>query len=61
MAQKVGGSEGHHFKYVQVPINVMMPEAFCEPWQPFEDKDGVTRQKMLVAACSELGINVVSS
>ena len=31
LAQKVGGAE-HHFRYVQVPINIMMPEAFCEPW-----------------------------
>jgi len=38
-----------------------MPEAFCEPWQQFEDKDGVERQKMLVAACGELGLNVISS
>jgi hypothetical protein len=31
LAEKVGGSD-HHFKYVQVPINVLMPEAFVEPW-----------------------------
>lgn len=31
LAEKVGGSN-NHFKYVQVPINIMMPEAFCEPW-----------------------------
>jgi hypothetical protein len=42
LAEKVGGSD-HHLKYVSVPINVMMPEAFCEPWQRFEDKDGVER------------------
>lgn len=48
LAQKVGGDQDHHFRYLQVPINVMMPEAFCEPWQPVEDKDGVERQKMLV-------------
>lgn len=60
IAEQVGGA-GHHFKYVSVPINVMMPEAFCEPWQRFEQKDGVERQKMFVAACSDLGINVVST
>jgi aryl-alcohol dehydrogenase-like predicted oxidoreductase len=47
LAEKVGGTK-HHFRFVQTPINVMMPEAFCEPWQQFEDKDGVERQKMLV-------------
>ena len=31
VAEKVGGKE-HHMKYLQVPINVMMPEAFVEPW-----------------------------
>jgi hypothetical protein len=31
-----------------------MPEAFCEPWQQFEDSDGVERQKMFVAACGDL-------
>lgn len=31
LAEKVGGSD-HHFTYVQVPMNVMMPEAFVEPW-----------------------------
>lgn len=31
LAEKVGGAN-NHFKFVQAPINVMMPEAFCEPW-----------------------------
>ena len=60
LAEKVGG-KGHHLKFIQVPINVMMPEAFCEPWQSFEGKDGVTRDKMLVAIASELGLNLISS
>lgn len=38
-----------------------MPEAFCEPWQEFEDKDGVERQKIFVAACNDLELNVISS
>ena len=32
LAQKVGGEYDHHFRFVQVPINILMPEAFCEPW-----------------------------
>mmetsp|Transcript_4755 Transcript_4755/g.8136 ORF Transcript_4755/g.8136 Transcript_4755/m.8136 type:complete len:162 (+) Transcript_4755:983-1468(+) len=60
LAEKVGGSD-HHLKYIQVPINVLMPEAFCEPWQQFEGADAVTREKMLVAACNELNLNLVSS
>ena len=44
LARKVGGDNDHHFRYVQVPINLMMPEAFCEPWQQFSsDKDGTER------------------
>lgn len=39
----------------------MMPEAFCEPWQGFEGADGVERQMMAVAACAEMGLNVISS
>ena len=31
IAEKVAGKE-HHMRYVQVPINVLMPEAFVEPW-----------------------------
>jgi hypothetical protein len=31
LAEKIGGSN-HHLRYIQVPINVMMPEAFVEPW-----------------------------
>lgn len=42
MAEKVGGVN-NHFKFVQAPCNIMMPEAFCEPWQQFEGKDGVER------------------
>lgn len=43
LAQKVGGESDHHFKYIQVPINLMMPEAFSEPWQQYQDKEGVER------------------
>jgi hypothetical protein len=39
----------------------MMPEAFVEPWQAITDAEGVQRNKMLVACCSEMGINLISS
>jgi len=38
-----------------------MPEAFIEPWQPFEDEFGVIRNKILLAAAGELEINAVTS
>ena len=39
----------------------MMPEAFVEAFQVVEDAEGVSRNKMLVAACTELDINFISS
>ena len=60
IAEKVGGKE-HHMRYLQVPINVMMPEAFVEPWQRAEDKAGVTRNTILLPLCHEYQLNVISS
>jgi hypothetical protein len=61
LAEKVGGKD-HHMRYIQVPINVMMPEAFIEPWQKVEDpKDKVVRNKILLPVCNDFGINVISS
>lgn len=42
LAEQVGG-KNHHFKYVQAPINALMPEAFVEPWQSVTDSTGVIR------------------
>jgi len=62
LAEKVGGEKTHHMRYIQAPINMIMPEAFVEPWQALEEKDtGIIRQKMLAAVCSELEINLISS
>ena len=36
LAEKVGGTN-HHLRYIQVPVNILMPEAFVEPWQVVED------------------------
>lgn len=52
LAEKVGG-KNHNFKYIQVPINVMMPEAFIEPWQEFDEQRGdekVATKQVLIAA-----------
>ena len=62
LAQKVVGEDKeHNFKFVQVPCNVMMPEAFVEPWQPYEDSKGVVSNKQLVQSATEQKINVVFS
>jgi len=55
VARAVGG-EQHHFRFVQLPFNLAMPEAFGLANQRVE------RQKMsLLAAASKLGIAVVGS
>ena len=60
LAEKVCGQD-HHRRYIQVPINVMMPEAFVEPWQKVEDKEKITRNKILLPICNDFGINLISS
>jgi hypothetical protein len=32
LACKIGGLKTHNMRYLQVPINIMMPEAFVEPF-----------------------------
>lgn len=39
---------------------MMMPEAFIEPWQEFEEND-IKRNKILVACLSDLEINLIAS
>ena len=63
LAEKVVG-KNNHFNYIQVPINVMMPEAFIEPWQDFEEtrqENKVATKQILVAVCNMLRMNLISS
>lgn len=60
LAEKIGG-KNHHMRYIQIPINVLMPEAFVEPWQRVEDEQKVTRNKILLPICNDMKINVISS
>lgn len=32
LAESIGGRDTHGFRFTQVPMNVIMPEAFVEPW-----------------------------
>lgn len=48
-------------RYLQLPINVLMPEAFVEPWQKVEDAQKITRNKILLPICNDFNINVISS
>ena len=55
LARSAGGGQ-HHFRFVQLPFNLAMPEAFGLANQRVE------KQKMsLLSAASELGIAVVGS
>jgi aryl-alcohol dehydrogenase-like predicted oxidoreductase len=55
MAQEVAGN-AHHFKMVQLPFNLAMPEALIAPTQTL----GRTPVSLLTAA-RELGVNVTTS
>ena len=55
IAEAVGGSD-HHFRVIQLPINLAMPEAVRVPTQPL----GKAVVPLLQAA-SELGVTVIAS
>ena len=48
-------------RYIQAPINILMPEAFVEPWQMVENEEKTAHPKTLVAACQDLDLNLMSS
>jgi aryl-alcohol dehydrogenase-like predicted oxidoreductase len=55
LAREIGG-EHHHFRFIQVPFNLAMPEAFAL------NNQAVGKTKMSVlAAASQLGIRVIGS
>lgn len=55
IAQDVGGA-GHHFKWIQAPLNLAMPEAFLAPTQRMGG-----REMPLLEACQAAGILVQTS
>jgi aryl-alcohol dehydrogenase-like predicted oxidoreductase len=55
VAREVGG-DGHRFKVVQLPVNMMMLEAFTDLNQPLADGSYT-----FLEAAAELGITVMSS
>ncbi|MGA3295752.1 MAG: aldo/keto reductase [Candidatus Acidiferrales bacterium] len=55
IAREAGG-EDHHFRFVQLPVNLAMPEALIRPNQVVQGKT-----MALVQAARALGITVVSS
>ncbi|OMJ85286.1 hypothetical protein SteCoe_13455 [Stentor coeruleus] len=55
LAESIAGPD-HGMKYIQVPINIMMPEAFIHKWQELRGT-----QEILLNVAKELGINVIVS
>jgi len=55
LARQVGGSE-HHFRFVQLPFNIGMPEALIRPNQTVGGKT-----VSMIQAARELGVSLVAS
>jgi aryl-alcohol dehydrogenase-like predicted oxidoreductase len=55
LAEEVGGAE-HGMRFVQLPVNIMMPEAFIHKWQELKGNDVI-----FLNAAKDLGINVITS
>lgn len=59
IARKVGG-EKHNLKYVQLPVSMIMAEAFGHPWQEFKENDKVLTENLFQVA-RRLNVNVITS
>jgi hypothetical protein len=59
LAERVGGKD-HGFRFVQMPINIMHPEAFVENYQNFSTADKGMIPVTMTAACNNLKINLIS-
>ncbi len=55
VAREIKGDK-HHFRYVQLPVNLSMTEALTLPNQDFQDK-----QTTIVEAASGLGVQIIAS
>lgn len=60
LAKKVGG-ENNSFKYVQMPVNIMMPEAFSEMWQEWAEEGKDTLRENLFQIARRCNINIITS
>eukprot|EP01022_Parablepharisma_sp_SALTPOND_P027249 TRINITY_DN660_c0_g1_i1.p1 TRINITY_DN660_c0_g1~~TRINITY_DN660_c0_g1_i1.p1 ORF type:complete len:451 (+),score=41.10 TRINITY_DN660_c0_g1_i1:2098-3450(+) len=58
-AENVAGTHGHHFKFIQAPINIAMPEAMTEAWQELHTGKEKS-EHVLLAAANRLSVNLVS-
>lgn len=56
IAQKVAGGKGDRFQFIQLPVNLSMPEAIISPTQPVENKI-----LPAIAAANQLGMKAIAS
>ena len=56
LAKKVGG-EKHGLRFVQLPVNLMMPEAFVQKWQPSRSGE----KELFLNVAVDNNIHVVTS
>ena len=56
VAKRVAGDKKHHFSTVQLPVNLMMPEAFISKWQELKGKE-----EIFLNVAKELGVDVITS
>ena len=60
IAREVGG-ERHHFRFIQLPFNLAMPEAYVLANQTCGGQASAKKNVSLLAAAAQLGIAVVGS
>ncbi|HZG54211.1 MAG TPA: aldo/keto reductase [Pyrinomonadaceae bacterium] len=56
LAREAAGGDGHHFRFIQLPFNLAMPEALIQSNQTFQGA-----QVSLLEAARALGVTVVAS
>jgi aryl-alcohol dehydrogenase-like predicted oxidoreductase len=53
--------DGHHFRFVQLPFSLAMPEAYGLVNQALPNRDSRKRKQSLLSTAAELGIAVIGS
>ncbi len=60
-AAEAAGGEGHHFRAVQLPLNLGMPEAFSKPNQEVGKEGEGEKRVSFLAAAARRGLTVMAS
>jgi aryl-alcohol dehydrogenase-like predicted oxidoreductase len=60
LAHEVGGDH-HHFRFVQLPFNLAMPEAYALANQAVTDQSSRKQKHSLLSAAAQLGVAAIGS